>query len=136
MTIKSTIHGPFLLVEAFDVLEMNDLPPLFSAFEAAHRAGPFVVLTDTMRLKSAPRAVIAGFADGLKRLPPLSKTWLGDAVVVSSPAVRFVLSTLFILAPMPTQVKAFDHFPDAKRWCIEVLGTRGLCIPAELRKSA
>lgn len=136
MTIKTKITGPFMNVEASDVLSEDDLPPLFRAFESAHKIGPFVVLTDTTRLKSAPRGVIAAFAQGIKNVAPGSKNWLGDAVVVSSPAVRFVLSTLLVVAPMPTDVKAFDDTKEARRWCAWILRREGLIIPPELLKSA
>lgn len=136
MTIKTKLTGPFMHVEALDVLTEDDLPPLFRAFEGAHKIGPFVVLTDTTNMKSAPRAVISAFAQGIKNVAPGSKNWLGDAVVVSSTAVRFILSTLLVVAPMPTDVKAFDDLKEARRWCAWILRREGLIIPPELLKSA
>ena len=136
MTIKSTLNGPFLTVEAIDVLSLDDLPSLLKAFENARQAGPFVVLTDTTQMKSSPRVVISAFAEGLKRMPSMSKIWLGDAVVVSSPAVRFVLSTLLIVAPMPTEVKVFENRSEARRWCVAILRKAGLGVPPDLLKSA
>ena len=136
MTIKSTLNGPFLTVEALDVLSLDDLPSLLKAFENARQAGPFVVLTDTTQMKSSPRVVISAFAEGLKRMPSMSKVWLGDAVVVSSPAVRFVLSTLLIVAPMPTEVKVFENRSEARRWCVAILRKAGLGVPPDLLKSA
>ena len=136
MTIHTHASGPYLRVEAIDVLTQEDLPALFKAFEAAHRAGPFVVLTDTMQMKSAPRAVIAAFADGLKKIAPGSKNWVGDAVVVKSAAVRFVLSTLLVVAPMPTEVKAFDNPQEARRWCAWLLHRERITLPPELLRTA
>jgi hypothetical protein len=135
MTIKATANGPFLAVEAIDVLSVDDLPGLFTAFEKAAAAGPFVVLTDTTLMKSSPRHVISAFSDGIKKMPALSKNWLGNAVVVNSPAVRFVLSTLLIVAPMPTDVKVFDDRMEARRWCGSILGREGLTIPPQLLKA-
>ena len=135
MTIRALANGPFLTVEAIDVLSQEDLPTLFKAFEKASSAGQFVVLTDTSQLKSAPRQVISAFSDGIKKIPALSKTWLGNAVVVNSPAVRFVLSTLLIVAPMPTEVKAFDDRMEARRWCGSILGREGITIPPQLLKA-
>jgi len=136
MPIRTQKNGPFLTVEATGVLVEDDLPGLYKAFEEAHRAGPFVVLTDTTNMTTAPRAVISAFADGLKKVAPGSKAWLGDAVVVKSPAVRFVLSTLLVVAPMPTEVKAFDNPMEARRWCAWILRREGLIIPPELLRSA
>jgi hypothetical protein len=133
--IKVTVNGPYIGVDAIDVLSMDDLDPLFKAFENAARAGRFVVLTDTTRMKTAPRAVMSGFVDGLKRVPNLSGNWLGDAVVISSPAVRFVLSTLLMVAPMPTEVKAFEFRSPAQQWCAGILQKAGLVTPPELRKA-
>ncbi len=135
MTIKVTTNGPFLVVDALDALAIEDLPTLFEAFEKAAAAGPFVVLTDTTLMKSSPRQVITAFADGLKKMPSLSKSWLGNAVVVNSPAVRFVLSTLLIVAPMPTEVKVFDDRMAARRWCGSILGREGITIPPQLLKA-
>lgn len=135
MTIKVTTNGPFLTVDALDVLAEADLPTLFKAFETASRAGPFVVLTDTTSMKSSPRQVISAFAEGLKRMPSLSKIWLGNAVVVNSPAVRFVLSTLLIVAPMPTEVKVFDQKLEARRWLGSILGREGISLPPQLLKA-
>ena len=135
MTIRALANGPFLTVEAIDVLSQEDLPTLFKAFEKASAAGQFVVLTDTSQLKSAPRQVISAFSDGIKKMPALSKAWLGNAVVVNSPAVRFVLSTLLIVAPMPTEVKAFDDRMEARRWCGSILGREGISIPPQLLKA-
>lgn len=136
MTIKATVSGPFVLIEAIDVLSVDDLPTLFDAFKAAARGGPFVVLTDTLAMQSAPRQVISAFADGVKKMPTVTKVWLGDAVVVKSPAVRFVLSTLLIVAPMPTEVKVFDGRQEARRWCGDVLRHANVPIPSELLRSA
>jgi len=136
MTIKTNLDGPFLTVDATDVLTEEDLPSLFKAFEAAHRLGPFVVLTDTTQMKSAPRDVIAAFARGIRAVAPGSKNWLGDAVVVKSAAVRFVLSTLVVVAPMPTEVKAFDSPTEARRWCAWLLRREGIVLPPELLRIA
>lgn len=135
MTIRVTANGPFLTVDALDVLAVEDLPTLFKAFEAAARVGPFVVLTDTSAMKSAPRHVISAFAEGIKGVPGLTQSWKGNAVVVRSPAVRFVLSTLLIVAPMPTEVRAFDDRMDARRWCGSILGREGVTIPPQLLKA-
>lgn len=134
--IKTTVSGPLVTLDAIDVLGEGDLPGVFRAFEEARRSGPFVVLTDTARLKSAPRQVISAFADHLKRYPQLAEGWLGDAVIVSSPAVRFILSTLMIIAPMPTEVKVFGQRSEARQWCAMILRQHGVVVPAELLRSA
>ncbi|APR75643.1 Hypothetical protein A7982_00989 [Minicystis rosea] len=134
MTIATRLNGPLLLVEAIGVLTHDDLPSLIKAFEAAHRAGPFVVITDTLQMTSAPTDVISAFASGIKQVAPGSKNWLGDAVVVKSVAVRFVLSTLLMIAPMPAEVKVFDSMADARRWCGVLLRKHGL--PSPLLRSA
>jgi hypothetical protein len=135
MTIRVNTNGPFLKVEAIAALEVEDLPALFKAFEDAARAGSFVVLTDTTAMTSSPRHVISAFADGIKSIPGLAKSWKGNAVVVKSPAVRFVLSTLLIVAPMPTEVRAFDDRMEARRWCGSILGREGVTIPPQLLKA-
>nr|AYM54429.1 hypothetical protein [Phaselicystis flava] len=136
MTIRTTRSGPYLLVEASDTLVSSDLQVLFDALEASSKVGRFVVLTDTTALKSAPRSVISEFADLLKKKDYIAPNWLGDAVVVSSPAVRFVLSTLLMIAPLPTEVKAFDSRLEAQRWCAGILRRAGLDVPPQLKSSA
>jgi hypothetical protein len=136
MTIHATVHGPLVTLECSDVLAEQDLAPLFRAFEAAAHGGLFVAITDTTQMKFAPRAVLTAFTERLKKAPAISANWLGDAVVVSSAAVRFVLSTLLIVAPMPTEVKAFDERKEANRWLVWLLRRSGLMVPSELLRSA
>ena len=131
MTIKAQITGPLVTLECHGVLAEGNLDTLFEAFAEARKKGPFVVITDTTQMKSAPPAVLRAFSDRLKQLPSLSKIWLGDAVVISSPAVRFVLSTLLMLAPMPTEVKVFERLSEARRWCTEILRRNNLAVPEE-----
>lgn len=136
MTIKATISGPLVSLEALGVLAEADLDALFQAFEKARSAGPFVVITDTTRMKSAPAAVLSTFGSKLKKMSSLANIWLGDAVVVNSPTVRFALSTLLIVAPMPTETKVFDQMAEARRWCAWILRRAGLAVPPPLLASA
>lgn len=136
MTIKATVTGPFIELDVIDDLTMDDLQPLFDAFSGTSRGGPFVVLTDTTRMRAAPRPVINAFGEGLRRMPSIKETWLGDAVVCRSPSVRFVISTLLIVAPMPTQVMAFDDRFDAVRWCAALLRRRRVAVPPQMLYTA
>jgi hypothetical protein len=136
VTIKANVTGAFVNIDCFDVLALDDLPVLFRAFETARAKGPFVVVTDTTHMKSAPRHVLSAFADDLKRLPSLSNVWLGDAVVIRSTAVRFIVSTLLVVAPMPTEVQVFERTQEARAWCAGLLRKAGLIVPAELQRSA
>jgi hypothetical protein len=126
MTIKATVTGRLITLECHAVLSEGDLDTLFEAFAEARKKGPFVVITDTTHMKSAPAGVIRTFSERLKRLPPLTGIWLGDAVVISSPAVRFIVSTLLMVAPMPTDVKVFERLLEARRWCTDILGRANL----------
>jgi hypothetical protein len=128
MTIQAKIRSSLVTLECEGTLEEKDLDELFDAFAEARQRGPFVVITDTTRMKSAPRKVLAAFSERLKQLPSLTGVWLGDAVVISSPAVRFIVSTLLIIAPMPTEVKVFELRAEAQRWCEEIL-RRNLVAP-------
>jgi hypothetical protein len=136
MTLHASAKGPLVTLECVDVLTEDDLTPLFKAFDAARRAGPFAVITDTRRMTSAPPAVLSAFSARLKQMPPLRNIWLGDAVVVNSAAVRFILSTLLMVAPMPTEVKAFDDLPEARRWCATILRRAGVSVPLEVSTPA
>ena len=129
MTIQAKIKGSLVTLECEGTLAEKDLDVLFDAFAEARRKGPFVVITDTTRMKTAPRQVLGAFSDRLKQLPPLTGVWLGDAVVISSPAVRFIVSTLLIIAPMPTEVKVFELRPEAQRWCEEILRKNHVVTP-------
>jgi hypothetical protein len=130
MTIHATLSGPVVTLDCIGVLAEEDLDTLFKAFDRARKAGPFVVITDTTRMKSASREIIGSFASRLKQGPPLTNVWLGDAVVISSSAVRFIVSTLLIVAPMPTEVKVFETASEAKRWSSWILRRAGLSAPA------
>jgi hypothetical protein len=121
MSLKVHVEGAFLDVIVSDVLALEDLPILIEALKIARRKGPFVVLTDTLAMKASPRQVIMHFSDELKQLPSMKNIWLGDAVVISSPLARFALSTLILVAPLPTEVKVFEHREPAVRWCRSLL---------------
>jgi hypothetical protein len=118
MSIEVIVSGRFVDVLVRDDLTMADLPVLLKALEAARTRGPFVVLTDTTRMKNASRAVLVAFAERLKDLPPMKETWLADAVVISSGVTRFLLSTLILVAPLPTQLKVFERRAEAEAWCM------------------
>ena len=131
MTIKATITGPLVMLDCIGILAEPDLDALFDAFAEARKKGPFVVITDTTHMKSSPAGVIRAFSDRLKKLPSLNKIWLGDAVVISSPAVRFVVSTLLMVAPLPTDVKVFERLVEARRWCTDILTRSNLTVPEQ-----
>lgn len=136
MSIKIAVGGPFLDVLVTDVLAEADLPPLLEAIEAARQRGPFIILTDTLQMKSAPRTVIQEFASALKRLPLMKGVWLGDAVVTSSAVTRFLLSTLIMVAPLPTEVQVFERREHAERWCAFLLTKAGVPVPSQLKRFA
>lgn len=134
--IQVRLNGGFMLVEAIGDLHEADLPPLHSCFDEACQVGPFVVLTDTSAMKSAPKPVLRAFGEGLKTLPALEERWLGNAVVLKSPMVRFLLSGLMLFARMPTKVETFGDLAKAKVWCAEIMKNGGLAPPTELLRSA
>ncbi len=136
MSIKIVVSGPFLDVIVSDALAEGDLPPLLEAIDTARKKGPFVLLTDTLQMKSAPRPVISDFAGALKRLPPMKGVWLGDAVVTGSAVTRFLLSTLIMVAPLPTEVQVFERREHAERWCSFLLVRGGVPVPTQLKRYA
>ena len=136
MPIKASISGPLVLLDTSGAVVEDELDVLFDAFQKASEAGPFVVLTDTSQMKSVPRSVLVAFSDRLKRMPTVRKLWLGDAVVVTSTAVRFIVSTLMIMAPLPTEMKLFAGRAQARHWCAMLLRRHGLAVPPELTTSA
>jgi hypothetical protein len=135
MPIKATISGPLVVLEITGAVQEDEIEVIFDAFERAQRAGPFVALTDTNGMKSAGRPVLTRFAARIKQMPGLSKTWLGDAVVVTSTPVRFILTTLLAITPVPTEVKVFAQRIEARHWCAMVLRRNGLLVPDLLRSA-
>ena len=128
MTIEIDARGPFIEAVVKGVLAPEDLAPLLGAMRAAMDRGPFVLLTDTLKMKSATAGVLPAFSEGMKRLPPMSGIWLADAVVVSSPVAQFALSTLILLTPLPTEMKVFSDRASALEWCSRVLHIAGQTI--------
>jgi hypothetical protein len=128
MSIEIEVRGPFLDVVVKGVLAVDDLGPLLGAMRTARENGPFVMLTDTLKMKSGSAGVLPEFSEGLKRMPSLKGIWLGDAVVVASPVAQFALSTLLLLAPLPTEMKVFSDRSSALEWCHRVLHVAGRAI--------
>lgn len=133
MTIKISVDAAFVDVLVTNNLMVEDLPELLRALETAPRNGPFVVLTDTLKMREAPASVLMAFSNQLKALPPMKDVWLADAVVTGSALARFALSTLIMVAPLPTNVKVFEARRTAERWCATVLETAGVAVPESLR---
>jgi len=131
MPIKAKITGPLVTLECHGTLADADLDVLFDAFADARKRGPFVVITDTTHMKTAPHTVLRVFSERLKKVPSLAHIWLGDAVVISSPAVRFVVSTLLMIAPLPTEVKVFESLVQARRWATDILRRANLEVPEQ-----
>jgi hypothetical protein len=46
----------------------------------------------------------------------LKKLWLGSAVVLSSPALRFVISTVLLVSRPPAPIKVFGSSSEAMAW--------------------
>jgi hypothetical protein len=136
MTIEIEMRGSLVDVKVVGALVPEDLASLFGAMCAARERGPFVMVTDTLKMKSASHSVLPQFSEGLKRLPPMTGMWLGDAVVVSSPVAQFALSTLMLLAPLPTEMKVFGERPAALEWCSRVLLQAGEAIELRNRDSS
>ncbi len=129
MSLNVSISGAFVDVVVSDVLTLPDLDPLLDALEKMRARGPFVLLTDTTTMRTAPREVVMKFAERLKAMPPMKKVWLGDAVVLKSPLARFAVSTLVLVAPLPTDVKVFESRVQAERWCAEILSKHNVAVP-------
>ena len=132
MSLTVSITGAFVDVVVSEVLTINDLSPLLDALDEMRVRGPFVLLTDTTAMVKAPREVVMAFADRLKAMPPMKKIWLGDAVVIKSPLARFAVSTLVLVAPLPTDVKVFESRALAERWCADILHKHSVAIPSPL----
>lgn len=132
MILKTSVQGPYVEIAISGVLSSADLAVLFATLDSARLNGPFVVLTDATAMTSAPRPVVSQFVADLKTRPPMTDRWLADAVVVSSPGIRFVLSTVVMLAPMPLAVRAFEHRTEAVRWCTAELEKAGIAPPPML----
>jgi hypothetical protein len=131
--IKIDAHSGFVEAAVSGTLEVTDLQPLLAAMEDAHKRGPFVLLTDTLETDKTPWNVVLAFATALRNMPPMKLTWLGNAIVVKSAGVRFILSRLLLVAPLPAKaVKTFDHRLDALRWCASTLAGAQVEVPGAL----
>jgi hypothetical protein len=135
MTMNVATYVGFVDCVVTGDLTHDDLPNLFDALERARTRGPFVLITDTLDMREAPNAVLMAFANRLKKMPPMKGVWLGDAVVIRSAVTRFAVSTLLMVAPLPTEVKVFEEREAAQRWCAELLTRAGVPVPYALQRS-
>jgi hypothetical protein len=133
-----TVHTSpgFLDCVVSNRLTEEDLPTLFDALERARARGPFVLLTDTLEMTEVSRPVLTAFANRLKQMPPMKGIWLGDAVVIRSAVTRFAVSSLLMIAPLPTDVKVFEERDSAERWCATILTRSGVAIPYALKRAS
>jgi hypothetical protein len=62
----------------------------------------------------------------------LGRCSLGSATVLRSPLIRFLISSLMLVAPFPMPNRAFDRYSDAVAWITQQLAQGGVALPRPL----
>ena len=100
--------------------------------EALARQEHFATLT-MMSSYSRDKGLAKRIGYWLKeRRDEIRRRSVGGAMVATSPAFRFLLSTVFLIQPLPVPYTVVTKYEDALRWADERLQTVGLRAPSGL----
>jgi hypothetical protein len=127
----STEHWPLLLVKFDGQQTMRDVDYFISEMSAAQaRKVPYASIS-LMRKYSSERNQVQKVAQWMKATAEETKRWcVGNGIVSQSLGFRFLLSSIFLVKPMPCPYQVCSSWDEAVKWIREVSSRRGLTVPA------
>jgi hypothetical protein len=100
------------------------LGELDALFAAGHTIASVVVTAQIVR---PDRAMVRQHAEWFKaRREILARQWLGISLVITSPVLRFLFSSLLLLSPLPMPYVVEESAERARAWAEEKLRAAGL----------
>jgi len=124
-------YWPMLLVKFDGEQTMRDVDYFIREMAAAHaRKQPYASIS-LMRKYSSERAQVQKVAQWMKATADETKKWcVGNGIVSQSLGFRFLLSSIFLVKPMPCPYQVCSSFDEALAWVRGVASTRGLTVPS------
>jgi hypothetical protein len=127
----TTEHWPLLLVKFDGEQTMRDVDYFISEMSAAQaRRVPYASIS-LMKKYSSERNQVQKVAQWMKKTADETKRWcVGNGIVSQSLGFRFLLSSIFLVKPMPCPYQVCSSWDEAVSWIRGVAGKAGLAIPS------
>ena len=127
----TTEHWPLLLVKFDGEQTMRDVDYFISEMSAAQaRKVPYASIS-LMRKYSSERSQVQKVALWMKQTADESRRWcVGNGIVSQSLGFRFLLSSIFLVKPMPCPYQVCSSWDEAVGWIRGVAAKAGLDIPS------
>jgi len=127
----TTEHWPLLLVKFDGEQTMNDVDYFIREMNAAHaRKTPYASIS-LMRKYSSERGQVQKVAQWMKSTAELTKQYcVANGIVSQSLGFRFLLSSIFLVKPMPCPYQVCSSFDEALTWVRQVAEARGVDVPS------
>lgn len=125
-----TGNWPIVLVKLDGQQTMADCDGFIAAMDALHaRKQPYVSIS-WMRRYSNDRAQVQRVARWMKETAPLTKELcVANGIVTQSLGFRFLLSSIFLIRPMPCPYQVCASFEEASTFVREQAMRRGMILP-------
>jgi len=127
----STVHWPLLLVKFDGEQTMPDVDYFIREMAAAQaRKTPYASIS-LMRKYSSDRSQVQKVAQWMKSTADETKRWcIGNGIVSESLGFRFLLSSIFLVKPMPCPYQVCSSWDEAMTWIQGIAGKTGLAVPS------
>jgi hypothetical protein len=126
----STDYWPVLLVKFDGHQTMDDTDYFIREMDAVHARKELYASISLMRKYSTERVHVHKFANWMKQTADAPRDYcVGNGIISQSVGFRFLLSSIFLIKPMPCPYQVFSHFNEAFAWVREQGQARGLFIP-------
>lgn len=126
----TTRHWPLLLVKFDGEQTMADVDYFIREMSAAHaRKQPYASIS-LMRKYSSERSQVQKVAQWMKQTAEHTRQYcVANGIISQSLGFRFLLSSIFLVKPMPCPYQVCASFDEALSWVKAVAGSRGLDVP-------
>jgi hypothetical protein len=123
-------YWPMLLVKFDGEQTMRDVDYFLREMAAAQaRKEPYVSIS-LMRKYSSERAQVQKVAQWMKQTADETRRWcLANGIVSQSLGFRFLLSSIFLVKPMPCPYQVCSSFDEAMTWVRDKAAAKGLAVP-------
>jgi hypothetical protein len=126
----STDHWPVVLVKFDADQTMEDCERFMDAMDAVHRRREPYASISYMRRYNTDRQQVQRVARWMKENAGHTEQWcVGTGIVTQSLGFRFLLSSIFLVRPMPCPYQVCGSFGEAWRFVYTAGATRGLAVP-------
>jgi hypothetical protein len=126
----STKYWPVLLVKFDGEQTMRDVDYFIAEMNAVQaRKEPYASIS-LMRKYSNERSQVQRVAHWMKETAAATREYcVGTGIVSKSLGFRFLLTSIFLIKPMPCPYQVCSSFDEALAWVRKLADARGLAVP-------